>query len=212
MTPIRKQYLTASQTAVDLLADGDVAGAWESGSALEGFTVGGLAAHLAAQIRSGAEALDTDFTGKAVIGVLDHFDRAAWLGARTDNAYNTAIRTGGEHDAASGPETVLTEAKTALKDLHDRLPALGDNAIGGAVRWPYATGFDDFLITRIMEIVVHADDLACSVGIDTPEFDADVFDTATWILTRLSARRHGQSAVIRALARSERAGDDVSAL
>ena len=32
----------------------------------------------------------------------------------------------------------------------------------------------DFLVTRLMEIVVHADDLAASVGLPTPEFPDDV--------------------------------------
>jgi hypothetical protein len=71
---------------------------------------------------------------------------------------------------------------------------------------------DDLLRTRIMEFVVHADDLAHSVGIATPEFDADAFDTAVWILTRLAAARHGQAALTRALARAERAPETISGL
>ncbi|WP_460498789.1 maleylpyruvate isomerase N-terminal domain-containing protein, partial [Glycomyces tarimensis] len=212
MTPIRKQYLTGAQTALDLLADPAVAQGWERASALTGFTVGGLAAHLGAQIVSGREALDTDATGKEVVGVLEHFERAAWLGADIDSDYNSAIRNGGERAAAAGPATVHAEAKEALRVLHERLPSLGDDAIGGTARWPYATGFDDFLITRMLELVVHADDLAYSVGLGTPVFDADVFDTAVWVLTRLSARRHGQVAVVRALARAERSGGDITAL
>ncbi|WP_026931666.1 maleylpyruvate isomerase N-terminal domain-containing protein [Glycomyces tenuis] len=214
MTPIRKQYLTAAETVLALLGEDAVAEAWEAPSALEGFTVGGLAAHLASQIGSGAEALGADFGGKDVVGVLDHYERAraSWLAADVANDYNTAIRDRGNDEAAAGPGAVLAETEAALKTLHDRLPGLGDDALGGARRWTYATSFDDFLVTRIMELVVHADDLAVSVGIATPEFDADAFDTAAWVLTRLAAQRHGQAALVRALARSERAGGDISAL
>lgn len=212
MTPIRKQYLTAAETALDLLGASAVAAAWTEASALEGFTVGGLAAHLASQITSGAGALDADFSGKEVVGVLDHYDRAAWLGSDIGGDCNTAIRERGNDEAGAGIDAVVTDAGSALKVLHGRLPGLGDDAVGGTSRWPYAMGFDDFLVTRIMELVVHADDLAVSVGIDTPEFDADAFDTAMWILTGLAAARHGQPALVRALARAERASGGVNAL
>ncbi|WP_026924717.1 maleylpyruvate isomerase N-terminal domain-containing protein [Glycomyces arizonensis] len=214
MTPIRKQYLTAAQSALDLLRGPAVAAAWEAASALEGFTVGGLAAHLASQITSGAAALEADFGGKDVIGVLDHYERAraSWLEADVGNDYNTAIKDRGNAEAGAGPGEVAAAAEAALKTLHERLPGLGDGALGGVGRWAYATSLDDFLVTRIMELVVHADDLAVSVGVATPEFDADAFDTAAWVLTRLAARRHGQAALVRALARAERAPDSITAL
>jgi len=68
----------------------------------------------------------------------------------------------------------------------------------------------DFLLTRQLEIVVHADDLAVSVGVPTPTFPADVFDPVRDLLVRMAVHRHGQSAVIIALSRSER-GRDISA-
>jgi hypothetical protein len=60
------------------------------------------------------------------------------------------------------------------------------------------------LLTRMLEIVVHTDDLALSLGIRTPEFPAEVFAPVRDLLVRLAAQRHGQSAVISALTRSER--------
>lgn len=212
MTPIRKQYLTAAGTAVALLSDQAVGACWEADSALEGFTVGGLAAHLGAQIVSGAEALGADYGGKEAVDLFDHFARAAWRGGDIDNEYNTAIREGGQRAARAGHEGVVAEAAGALKTLHERLPGLGDDAVGGGSRWPYVMAFDDYLVTRIMEIVVHADDLAVSAGVATPEFDPDVLDTAVWVLGRLAVDRHGQAALVRALSRSERAPGDISAL
>jgi hypothetical protein len=49
-----------------------------------------------------------------------------------------------------------------------------------------------------------ADDLALSVGVRTPEFPDEVFALVRDLLVRLAVRRHGQSAVISALTRSER--------
>ncbi|MEH1167319.1 hypothetical protein V6V47_18230 [Micromonospora sp. CPCC 205539] len=65
----------------------------------------------------------------------------------------------------------------------------------------------DFLLTRQLEIVVHCDDLAVSVGVPTPEFPPEVFDPVRDLLVRLAVRRRGQSALISALSRGERAQD-----
>ncbi len=98
----------------------------------------------------------------------------------------------------------------------DRLPeALGAEPAGRVVHLPW-TGWeltlDDLLVTRMMEIVVHADDLAVSVGAPTPDFPDSVLDPALALLCRLAVRRHGSVAVLRALSRSERAPATISAL
>jgi len=212
VTDLRTQYLTAARTALALLEHQAVAKTWTEPSALESFSVGGLAAHLAQQLTSVTESLTADHSGKDVAGLFEHYDRAAWLGSDIDNEYNTGIRSGGEKAADAGPETVLAETRRALADLEAALPGLAGDQISGNTRWPYATTLDDFLCTRIMELVVHADDLAYSVGIEAPVFDSDVFDTTVWILGRLAAKRHGQAALVRALARSERAPATISGL
>jgi hypothetical protein len=50
---------------------------------------------------------------------------------------------------------------------------------------------DDFLLTRMMEIVVHSDDLALSAGIATPPFSPQVFEPVLDLLSRLAVVRHG---------------------
>ncbi len=54
------------------------------------------------------------------------------------------------------------------------------------------------------ERLAHADDLALSVGVLAPESPAEVFAPVRDLLVRLAVRRHGQSAVISTLSRSER--------
>jgi hypothetical protein len=212
MTSIRDQYLRAARTALALAGDDAVTKAWTGPSALAGFTVGGLAAHLLQQLTSVTAALAADHGGKATVALFEHYDRAAWLAADIDNDYNTGIRDGGERAAEPGPAAVTAEAEAALADLEAALPAMDGTETSGNTRWPYAMGLDDFLCTRLMELVVHSDDLAYSVGIDTPVFDEDVFDTAAWMLARLAAKRHGQTDLVRALARAERAPVSISAL
>jgi hypothetical protein len=67
-------------------------------------------------------------------------------------------------------------------------------------------------VTRLLEIAVHTDDLAVSVGVPTPSLPAAVLDPVLHLLLRLAARRHGPTAVLRALSRAERAPVNISAL
>jgi hypothetical protein len=76
---------------------------------------------------------------------------------------------------------------------------------------PWALMLDDLLITRMLEIAVHGDDLAHSTGLPTPALSADVADTVVVLLSRLAARRHGTTAVLRALSRAERAPTTITA-
>ena len=70
---------------------------------------------------------------------------------------------------------------------------------------------DDFLVMRMMEIVVHSDDLGASVGITAPTVGPAVLQPVLALLTRLAVRRHGQSAVVAALTRAERAPARINA-
>lgn len=212
MSNTRDQYLDAARTALALASDTAVTAAWTGPSALAGFTVGGLATHLLQQITSVTAGLAADHAGKDTVTLFGHYDRAAWLAADIDNDYNTGIRDGGEKAAAAGPDAVLTDAADALTALDTALAAMDGTETSGNVRWPYAMTLDDFLRTRILELVVHSDDLAYSVGADTPAFSEDAFDTAAWMLTRLAAKRHGQANLVRALARAERAPESISGL
>jgi hypothetical protein len=62
-----------------------------------------------------------------------------------------------------------------------------------------------------MEIAVHSDDLACSVQIDPPALPREVTEPVIDLLSRLSVRRYGATAVLRALSRAERAPPTISA-
>jgi hypothetical protein len=75
----------------------------------------------------------------------------------------------------------------------------------------WALTVHDWLVTREMEIVVHADDLAASVDLPTPEFPDAVLIPVLDLLTRVAIRRHGQAALVRALSRPQRAPASVSA-
>ena len=60
----------------------------------------------------------------------------------------------------------------ALADLPDLLARSADAVLIPWQGWSLTT--EDYLTTRLMEMVVHSDDLAASVGVPTPEFPEDV--------------------------------------
>jgi hypothetical protein len=209
---VRDAYLSAADTAMGLLGRPEVAAAWSRPSALAEWSVGGLAAHLAGQVLTVARVLDvpTDDSLRP-IPLDDHYVRAAWVGAEVHDRVNVGIREGGEKEAAAGPEGVLGRVRAARVAVADRLSL---EAIDRVVLIPWqgwALTLDDFLTTRMMEIVVHTDDLAASVGLEAPAFDRAVLDPVLGLLTRLAVRRHGQSAVVAALARQERAPASITA-
>src|SRR6266545_864919 len=178
MSPMREAYLLAAESAAILLADPAVAAGWTAPSALAEFTVGGLAEHLAQQILSVPAALDrSEPTGERV-SLLGHYERVTWIGADLHADVNVAIRQSGETAAAEGVEALAA---------------------------PWALVLEDFLVTRMMEVAVHPDDLAFSVGVPPPELPACVLDPVLALLSSLAVRRHGAPAVLRALSRAERA-------
>ena len=208
---IRQAYLDAASTAADLLAAPAVARAWSQPSALEKMSVGGLAAHLGLQVLNVRVALAVDVPDEPPVGLLDHYARVAWLGADLDSEANSGIRAGSEDQAAAGAAALVTRVRAEVDHLRSRLAA---EPAGRVVRIPW-TGWsltlDDLLVTRMMEIAVHADDLAVSVDVEPPRLPDAVLDPVLSLLTRLSARRHGPTAVLRALSRAERAPVTVSA-
>jgi hypothetical protein len=63
---------------------------------------------------------------------------------------------------------------------------------------------DDFLLVRLVEVVVHSDDLAASVSLPTPTFTEDTSGALISFFLEMCRRRHGDAAVLRAFTRRER--------
>jgi hypothetical protein len=213
VSDVRQAYVTAAEVATALLRAPAVAAGWGRPSALPEFSVGGLAAHLGAQVLNVTLALGAEVPpGCSAVSLSEHYARASWLAADLNEETNVLIRRGSEKAAANGPVDVHTRASAELRRLRDVLPAEpADRTVFLPwAGWPLT--LDDLLLTRLMEIAVHCDDLAASVAEPTPELPDAVFDPVLTLLTGLAVRRHGQVAVLRALSRAERAPATISAL
>jgi hypothetical protein len=207
----RSEFVTTCRTAFQLASSPEVAAAWDAESACAGMTVGGLTHHLLAQAKHVARFLSRPPTTDNPIPLLDHYAGAEWVTAAPEDEANTSIRDEGNEAAKAGRDAVLTEIAPLLDQLPDllRTPRDPDTIFIPWQGWALTT--DDFLVTRSMELVVHSDDLAASVGLPTPDFPGGTVDCVTHLLTGVALRRHGQTAVIRALSRPQRSPGPVSA-
>ncbi|GMQ86549.1 MAG: hypothetical protein BMS9Abin07_2131 [Acidimicrobiia bacterium] len=189
---------------------GAVVERWQEPSALEGMTVGALASHacraaftteryLAAPAPAGGDTVDA----------AGYFLAIPDLTGPIDSDVHRSVRARADDEAAAGPEDLLARFDRSVEVLMVSLPSEKPERVlevfGGI-----AMRLDDYLITRLVEVVVHSDDLAASLDLAEPAFSDSVNDRVIRCLVEVAVRSHGRLAVIRALTRRER--DAVAAL
>lgn len=203
MTRLDTVFPVAGAVALDLIQRADVCDQWLQPSALPKMSVGALACHMGRQVVRAAELLPVPTDLPPLDSVDAHYQRAAWVTTTSpDDPPND--RSIDDTEAALGAAALKDRTAAALAEVRLLLEAgaAADIILIPWQGWSLRRG--DFLLTRMLEIVVHADDLAISLDIPTTEFPAEVFIPVRDLLVRLAVKRHGQSAVISALARSER--------
>jgi hypothetical protein len=207
-----RAFLSCSDVALALAGRDEVRSAWERESACPGMTVGGLTHHLLGQLRNTARLLGTKAPSDApLIGLLEHYVRAPWVGASRQGVVDVEQLESDNTGARQRPEAVLREAGEA-RDVLPRLLAEPRRPDTVHIPWQgWSLSTTDFLTTRMMELVVHGDDLAASIGVETPEHDPDAVAAVLRLLTGVSLQRHGQVALVRALSRPQRSVGDISA-
>ena len=200
----------AVDSLVDLVASPAVAAAWDRESALPGMTVGGLTRHLVSQPECAVEFLSAPPPATAqTVSLMDYYARVDWLAAPISAEENTSIRDDFNELAAPGASDSLAILERSRNELPSAISAASPTTY---VAWQdCALNLDDFLVCRLLEIVVHTDDLAMSLDLPSPRFDPEVLDPVLGLMAALSQRRHGQDSVVRALARTERATGSISA-
>lgn len=208
--PVRAAYLDAAGQAAGLLVHPRVAESWDHMSALAGMTVGALAGHLARSVLQVEWFLDgATGAGPGPISGVTYYARIVDA-PDPGSDLNRGVRARSEESAAAGPAAVAADTAAALRRLRPRLAAEpADRRVAILHRPGEEMLLDEYLRTRCVELAVHTDDLALSVGADAraPEAATAV---AIDLLVAAGAQRHGGLAVLRALTRRER--DDVEAL
>jgi hypothetical protein len=201
-------FIATARAAADLLARPEVKTAWDGPSALPQFTVRGLAGHLLRATGSVAAYLDRPEPDGEAVSAAGYYVQAVEE-PDIDAEVHRAIRRRGEDEAAGGFEAVRDRSYELVDTLRERLAT---EPAGRKVRAykDLVLSIDDYLVTRLIELTVHVDDLAVSVGVPPPELPREATSLAIEALVEAAKLKHGDLAVLRALARRER--DDVGAL
>jgi len=201
-------FLDAAATAVRLLERPELAERWPQDSVLEQYPVAALAGHLLRGMTTVELYLDGPEPEGEGISAARYFHTVIRSADINDPAHQ-AIRSRGAEAAAGGPAALASEARAALGRLSSRLAGVGEGrrvrVAGGLVMT-----LDEYLRTRVVELVVHADDLAASLGVELVPPRPATCTIAIDVLVGVARIRHGDIAVLRALARRER--DPVQAL
>ncbi|MEV0839523.1 maleylpyruvate isomerase N-terminal domain-containing protein [Actinocatenispora sera] len=210
MESLDAAFLGAGRTALALIGRDEVRDRWDEPSALARMSVGMLACHLGRQLERTREILPLTGTGEPIDDAAEHYRRAAWVTA-TSLDDESMDRTTDERQAAAGYPAMIARCAAALAAA-EALLVTGEAAAVVTIPWQgWSLRRADFLLTRLVEIVVHSDDLARSVDLPMPAFEPAAFAPVLHLLADLAAARHGQSALVSALTRAERRPDTITA-
>jgi uncharacterized protein (TIGR03083 family) len=201
-------FLAATESVRPLIADPRVAAAWEEPSALNGMTVGGLTAHLVYAVASINAHPKKPVPETEPIDTVTYYLPGPGVEVTSDSVRDD-VAGRSRAQAQPGPAGVLADFDSALERLQTWLPAQTPDRL---MRVPVRRSMRlaDFLVVRLVEVLIHADDLAVSVDLPPPAITDGSADALVALFLGMCRRRHGDRAVIRAFTRKER--DAVDAL
>jgi hypothetical protein len=203
VTATRAAFLAAAGVAREVVAHAGVALRWEEPSALAEMTVGALVAHLTRAVTNVDRLLSApEPAGEEPISAAQYF---APVGPGLAEEINVRVRATSAEESLVGHRAVLGQMDRALERLRARLEGEPEGRLVKAR--DEVLRLDEYVRTRLIEVAVHTDDLCVSVGRETPALPG--IEVAIQALVDVAALRHGELAVLRALARRERDPDQV---
>ena len=201
MSHVRNTYLDTSAAVVKLLGNPAVGEHWDEGSVLAEFKVSGLAGHLARSIFQVVEYLDGSVIGVPPISAAVYFADLEGT-ADVDSKLNVSVRERGDEAGKSGPMDLPLQAAAQMTVLRERLSTEPPDRLIQVFGWRVML-LDEYLKTRLVEMVVHVEDLALSIGAGVG-LPVDAMEIATDTVQATARVRHGDMAVLRAMTRRER--------
>lgn len=212
MTEIRRLFCESADATATLYQHASMEERFDGPSVLAEFSVRGLAGHLLRAITTVETYLDAPGPADTadVVSAARYYATALTPGpADLDSDLNRSVRQRGLESAPGPAGELAANWVSTTGRLRDRLAEEPEGRLvqvfGGLV-----LRLDEYLVTRIVELAVHGDDLALSLGTEPPALPPAATGLAIAALVEVARIRHGDHAVVRALARRER--DAVEAL
>jgi hypothetical protein len=203
---VRGLVIEAVEAAAALIGSDEVVAQWEQPSALDGMTVGALCAHLVRA--AGAVSAYLDRTDPAARPDGAALTPVTYFHAAIDSPIHDRIKEVSASEATVGPGEVAAHCRWVAESMRVRLaeepPDRLVAALGGRM-----LSLDDFCRTRLIEVLLHLDDVAASIGVPCPDTSADGRAIVIDILIGIARMKSGDWGVLHALARDERRTVDV---
>ncbi len=200
---LRELFLETAALVRPLLDQPALTKRWGEPSALELMTVGEVAAHLTRAVATVERYLDAPVPEVPLLDAPGYMTSVDGLADDITAPLHRQIRERAATEARGGPTLVRTTWDEALEHLATRLPGEPpDRRIG--VFGGRAMLLDQYLVTRILELVVHGDNLATSLALPPPAFGPPTTGVVIDCLLEVARRRHGDLALVRAFTRRER--------
>lgn len=203
-------FCDAAEATAALVADPALTGRFDGPSALEEFSVRGLAGHLLRAMTTVEGYVDApEPDGGDAITAAAYYAAVIEPAPDVNSDFQRSIRRRAEEAPPASPErlpaawtetVIRLRARLAAEPAQRRVKVYGDLVLT----------LDEYLVTRLIELVVHADDLAVSLGAELPPLPPAALELVIATLVEVARIRHGDVAVLRALSRRER--DTVEAL
>ena len=154
---------------------------------------------------------DVEPVGRRAVTVLEYFGPNRVEGSDDTDPFSASLRAAAEAFAQTGPEIVMAACTTARDELVGLLTGVPAARPVPVVRVPGGqVELVEYLRTRVLELVVHGDDVVCSVaGMSVASPPPATMGTCMDVCLELARARAGDLPVLRAFTRRERAEKDV---
>jgi len=193
--------LDGCECVLPLLRSPALAKRWAEPSALEHWSNGGLAGHLARSAFNLERAVGRPHGQAPADDAVTYYASSAPQPA--SSTVGRRIRELGDQEAAGGAAVLAGRFVASVAFVRERALAL--DAGSTVEMFGHVLTIDECATACLLELVVHADDLAVSLGLEPIDFSEPVIDNVVLTLSRISRKRHGDLAVIRSLSRPGRA-------
>jgi hypothetical protein len=205
-------YLDAADWLIEVMGGLELAQAWGQPSAVSRYSIGGMAAHA---VQGGVVRLiqvlnDPEPADGRPVTLADFFGPNRMARPDDDDPLFAVLRAGAEEVALQGQPALLESCRSARSTLAVLLPTIPANRAVSVVRIAGGVvSLRDYLRTRVLEVVVHGDDLVASVSacdaLDPPPAAVEV---CLELCLELARAQLGDLAALRAFTRAERTDPD----
>lgn len=203
-------YVGAVDWLRGILSRAEVVDSWSRPSAVKRYTVGGVAAHAVHGVLWLEQILkDAEPVGLRRVEIPDYMGLNR-VDGDNDDPFGASLRSAAEAFADTGAHIVAAALTVSRDELEPLLRAVPPSRAVPVIRVPGAYApLSEYLATRILEAIVHGDDVACSVpGLEVPEPPSRAVSASLEVCLGMARARVGDLESLRAFTRAERATPD----